>query len=536
MSVEARPDPLDRTTLAPAAEATSIETTRAADGGDGPQVHTPESVTAVQPRGPADASRLRSSDPPGSDEQAVVESASPSEYSGTVVADDAGRSTEVVQLDRPAAQDEGQGGDHPDTELESVRERILAEENAREERQVAEVCAEYGIENQEQIAALREAHGVFTETIAPFVIEGAHRMLDSLRSKVEKQPDTVVVITCRDGLALGMAMEKIDPEFYKAHCRVVRLSRKCMENVVQDMENVTGQKFDDIEEMRDRSMIDPEQVPGAALRTQRHMLASGVPVTTPGANIVFIDSGVRGTIQELATAAWPKANYSSEFLNYVEFANDPHKGTKTGHFLHMSSDRVHPSDLDDPVRIFDNKLAGRVYEELMHGATASTIGHDENGNPVYGTESSSADQVAPYAISAKYEDSNLRMAIMDIAQRAVSSRARTAAESVAAGIDYREDLRQGVNAYIRKVQSWVNGDDTGDPEFKALADSFVRREDKHLVHRLRTATSDLGKPAHTAVWLGYQHLSPADKERLVKQYERTALPPGSTAPEGSSDG
>ena len=553
MSVEARPDPHDRTTLQPDDEATSKPSTsvddssgtsteppRPADGGDGPQAHAPEPEITGRPRGPADTSRLRTIDPPGEEERTAVESTSPSTRLDSAVADEAVRSTEAATgFDRPAAQDDGHiapGDSRPDAEAESIRERILAEADARAERHVGEVCATYGVESPEQIMAVRKAMNIIAETAAPFAVEGARRILESVRGKIEKWPDAVVAITCRDGRTLGMAIAELDPRFYEAHCRPVHLSRRCMENVLQNKEEETGQKFAEIEEMRDRTMIDPEEVPGAALRTQRHLLSSGLPITTPGAHIIFVDSGARGTIQEQVSAAWPKANYSSEFLHHIEFEHDPNKGTKTGHFLHISSDSVHPADPDDPARIFAEKPPGVVFEDLMHGPMASTVGHDERGNPVYAAERSSADQIVPLVIRPEYDDSNVRMAIMDVAQRAVSNRARTAADLADAGLDYRQDLIEEARAYIRKVRSWVDGDDTGDPAFNALADSFVRREDKNLVPRLRTATRDFDEAASIAVWRDYRQLPLADKRRYVEHHERTALSPGSAAPEGPSDG
>ncbi|ATL67365.1 hypothetical protein CRH09_15335 [Nocardia terpenica] len=361
-------------------------------------------------------------------------------------------------------------------------------------------------------------------------------MLDDVRSEINENPGAVVAIVLRDGATIGMTIRELDPDLFDSGCRLAYLSRKSIEAVLQDQENNAGRTFPALEPFRDRGKADPDDVPGATFRLEKHLIRSGLPVTTPGAHIILLDSGHRGTIQEGLSAAFPKPSFSGHYLFHVQSPDDPHKGTKTGHILHLSPERAHPADPEDPARIYTDKDPVAVFEHLLHGTMSTTHGHDDRGNPLRQLEYPSTDQISPLVLAPQYSDPQVRIAIMDIAQRTVANCARTIAAFDRAGIDYRPQLTEQARTCTQRVQSWAYGDSTGDPAFNALADSFVRRTDKNLVHRLRAITNDLGIVATTATWLGYHNLSPTHKERYVDLLERTTDSPGPATPEGQSHG
>ncbi|MCC3332955.1 hypothetical protein [Nocardia abscessus] len=426
----------------------------------------------------------------------------------------------------------------PDARLESVRERILADAAARADQQLDEVCAVFGVDTPDRISAVAKARDVIAETLAPFTVDATIRLLRAVRSEIAERPDATVGIVYRDGASIGLAIKELDPDLFESHCRPVYLSRKTTEAVLQDQENTAEREFTLPEQFRVRDKADPEEIPGASIRVGRHLVLSGLPVTTPGAHIILIDSGHKGTIQEQLNAAFPKPTYSGHYLFYVQSEHDPHPNAKTGHVLHQSPERTFPAEADDPARIYAEKDPAVVFEHLLRGTMSTTHGHDNRGSPIHDRESPSLDEINPLVVAPEYDDPGVRIAIMDIAQRTVTNYARTIAELDKAGIDYQPNLSEQARACTQRVRSWAHGHDTGDPAFNALADSFVRRADKDLIPRLRNVITDLelGEAATTAAWRGYQQLSLADKERYVEQLELTTRSPGSAPPEGTPHG
>ncbi|NKY27778.1 hypothetical protein [Nocardia gamkensis] len=428
--------------------------------------------------------------------------------------------------------------DAPDTQLESTRERIMADAAARAEQQLDEVCTVFGIDTPERIGAVAKARDVIAETLAPFTVDATIRLLRGVRSEIAEQPNAVVGIVYRDGGTIGMAIKELDADLYESHCRPVYLSRKTTEAVLQDQENAAERTFSLPEQFRVRDKPDPAEIPGASMRTGKHLVRSGLPVTTPGAHIILVDSGHKGTIQEQLNAAFPKPTYSGHYLFHVQAERDPHPDAKTGHVLHQSPERTFPAEADDPARIYAEKDPAVVFEHLLRGIMSTTHGHDNRGSPIHAREIPSLDQINPLVVAPEYADRGVRIAIMDIAQRTVTNCARTIAELDKAGIDYQPNLAEQARTCTQRVRSWAHGHDTGDPAFNALADSFVRRADKDLIPRLRAVITDLelGEAATTAAWRGYQQLSLADKERYVEQLELTTRSPGSAPPEGTPHG
>ncbi|MGN2638305.1 hypothetical protein ACTD5D_19340 [Nocardia takedensis] len=427
-----------------------------------------------------------------------------------------------------------------DADADAVRTRILAEAAERAEQRLEDVCDFYGVTDRGDIAHVAEARDVIAATLAPLAVEGACRMLPKLREEIDDYAGTVFPVVNRDGTPVGLAIEQLDPDLYAAHCRPIHLSRKTSEEALQNDETHAGRSYPQLgDDLRDRDRADPAEIPGAAMRLERHLLLSGVEITSPGVRISMIDSGHKGSIQEALAARYPDATISGHYLFHTQSEADPHPGSKTGYFLHSSADRTFPADPDDPARIFEDKNPSFVYEQLLHGPMSTTRGYDDRGEPIQSFESPPTGQINPLLIAERYSAPQVRSAIAEIAQHAVADCARTVADLDRAGLQYRPALAEQADSCMRKIRDWAYGHDTGDPAFNTLADSFVRREDKYLVARLRETVDALGLGAAgtDAVWHGYQNLHPDDKPRYIEHLQRSMAPSSdSPTPEGTPHG
>ncbi len=584
MSVETHSEPGEPRKLVPTAtssgavdrdlgatDAARLDTTEAVHR---PDEHTPEREGAIHPRGPTDAERLhdnvthhrpeveipgpeepiRPRGPTGANQQAGNETQYPAD-SQPLEPTAAIQPRGLAGADRPQDAEIGvpahspaparpvievierrpPGEAAPDARLEAIQQRIRADAAARGDQQLEEVCADHGVETDDRIQAVAEARDVMEETLTPFIVEASDRIGAGVSRELAKRPDATVSFVYRDGAMIATTFQQLHPDLYRVG-HPIFLSRKNAEAVLQDLEDNAGQNFGSLEKFRDRLSVDPDQVPGAMLRTQRHVLSAGVPITTPGSHHILIDSGHRGTVQERLAAAYPRSTFSGHYLFHVESEFDPHPGTKNGYALHLSRDRSYPTDPDDPAMIYKDKDPATVVEQLFHGLMSTTHGYDDRGTPIRERERPSLDRINPLVVAPHYQDATVRTAIMAIAPRTVANYARMVADFDRAGIDYRPTLTEQARTCTLRVRSWAYGHDDGDPAFDALADSFVPRQDKNLVPRLRAIAGDPGPPAATAIWLGYQGLPLADKERYIAAQERTIHPQDPARPEGTSHG
>ncbi|MEU2103468.1 hypothetical protein [Nocardia sp. NPDC019255] len=400
------------------------------------------------------------------------------------------------------------------------------------ERAVDAVCARHGVDNPEDRAALEQAYDVVRDWHAPFVVRHTLKVIADCKADIAANPGTVVVFLGRDGHAPALAAYHLDREFFDEHCTEVTVSRRLADTTVQDLERNAGKTFPQLESFRTaRDEVDPADIPGAKAQMTRYLESRGVPVGTPGAQIILIDSSFKGTVQELLSATYPHAEFRGRYLMYAESADDPHPGSKTGYALHHPADATR--DPDDLAQFFLEKDAVLAIEQILRGPWSKAVRFGADDVPIQTLEAPATDQINPLDIAPEYLEENVRLAVMDINQHAVADYAESIAAVRRDGGDWRGELIDKSEAFMREVRSWVTGDRDTDPAFAQLLGSFVRREDKHIVAELRTALKQRGlDTADTTVWQNYRQLGSIDEKRAYLEQIRSHSTPSTGADHG----
>ncbi|MFI9402223.1 hypothetical protein [Nocardia sp. NPDC052316] len=395
----------------------------------------------------------------------------------------------------------------------------VIEPEQRRTAAVDAVCARHQVDTPEGRAAVEKAYEVVFDYQAPFVVRHTIDILEDCKKDLAATPDAVVAYLGRDGHPIALAAYELDREFFETNCTEVTVSRCLADSAVQDLERNAGKTFEAIEEFRSaRDDVDPADIPGAKARLTRYLELRELPVGTPGSTVILVDSSFKGTVQELLSATYPDITFRGRYLICGESPNDPHPGSKTGYALHQSVDGGSADPADDPAAILAEKDAVLAIEHILRGPYSKAVRFGPDHIPAQELESPPLDQINPLDVARDYVDANVRLAVMEINQFAVSHYASDIAALRRAGGDWHNELATKSETFLRQVRSWVTRDSDTDPAFAQLCDSFVRRTDKNLVGNLRTAIEHRGLDDSdaTQVWRDYQQLGSLEaKEAFV---------------------
>ncbi|MGY2011943.1 hypothetical protein ACW9HC_33650 [Nocardia gipuzkoensis] len=454
--------------------------------------------------------------------------------------DDSADSANLPRGPNPAAADTpaGEGSVENDTNttgpaaVDRAQDAGPVDAAHQRERAVDAVCTRHGVDTPEGRAAVEQAYDVVRDWHAPFVVRHTLDVIADCKADIAANPGTVVVFLGRDGHAPALAAYHLDREFFDAHCTEVTVSRRLADTTVQDLERNAGKTFPQLEGFRTaRDEVDPADIPGAKAQMTHYLESRGVPVGTPGARIILVDSSFKGTVQELLSATYPHAEFRGRYLMYAESADDPHPGSKTGYALHHPADATR--DPDDLAQFFLEKDAVLAIEQILRGPWSKAVRFGPDDVPIQTLEAPAIDQINPLDIAPEYLEENVRLAVMDINQHAVADYAESIAAVRRDGGDWRGELIDKSEAFMREVRSWVTGDRDTDPAFAQLLGSFVRREDKHIVADLNTALKQRGlDTADTTVWQNYRQLGSIDEKRAYLEQIRSHSTPSTGADHG----
>jgi hypothetical protein len=349
-----------------------------------------------------------------------------------------------------------------------------------------------------ETSTLESAYRTVREVFGPVVTSAVEAMLDDFRRRVTTDPDHRVVFLGRDGHALAGALRGLDAEFFGRHCSEVVLSRRLVEDALQDAEYTLGLETAAVAGFRKGARKPPEQVAGSARKLTRYLRSAGVPVGRPDSALTLVDNGFKGTIQELLSVLYPRTRFQGAYMTYLGVADDPHPGTKRGYLVHLPGGDGNPfSHLPaDPAFTFANLDGVRAYENILGGPLTSAVRVVGNA-PVQGPQGrlpmhwSGLTSVNPLLVDDRFRSPGTRDAVKAVAWLATHDHARAHAVSGAS----RESLTAERAAATRQVHTWIAGSGPVEPELRSLLDSFTPREDWPLVRRLYSELARARLPA-----------------------------------------
>lgn len=342
---------------------------------------------------------------------------------------------------------------------------------------VGAVAARYGLaDDPTATATLTEAYEVVRDHVAPFVVQVASAMLGQFKADVAATPGRQFVFLGRDGDALALAVQELDPDFFAEHCRQVTVSRKLvMLAVAFEQQGLTDPAKgwmipQDLRVAPGEMPFAPtaEDIATVAARLPRYFESQGIELRNPDRPITLVDSSFKGTLQVMLSSIDEHTHYDSALIWHGKHPDDPHTGVKVGY----ASDFQPGYD-----KALDPKYETIVYEYLMRGPLSSPFIFDEHGRPLQRPES----EVSPFGkpgmeviCDDRYRPPAIRDAVLALNREAVRDYAR----HIATNDDPGPELLAGFVDYRRLADTWARLEmdhPTGVPDrLTIFLDSFVR--------------------------------------------------------------
>jgi hypothetical protein len=414
------------------------------------------------------------------------------------------------------------------------RDRIARSDR---DRAVERACLSRGISDPESWAAVARSYEVTYRYFAPFVAWITDRILTDLHAEVARDPPTKVAFIGRDGHSLATAAQQLDLHFYRDHCSEVVLSRLLVETALQDLEQHAGRTFPRLAGFRDVSEeVDPAHMRWAERSLTGYLWTSKLPVYRPGSRVIVVDTGFRGSIQEMLAALYPEVGFEGRYACFGESSLDPHPGSKRGYWLHAAADPLHPpgqpslaagqdraTDLD---RAFARDELLAAIEDLLSGPLTSPR-RFAAGRPVQyplRLEPDPLDGLNPERVAVPFRGPAVREATKEVNLVAVEDYTKWVGIAAAEGAAVRDLLRVNGELLPAALRA-IRARPADHPELAEVVDSFVRRPDKWAVRRMDAAMRGSALPAAwvRAIWRHFDRLeSLSERTGYAAEIERMA--------------
>ncbi|MBF6169107.1 hypothetical protein IU486_30850 [Streptomyces gardneri] len=378
----------------------------------------------------------------------------------------------------------------------------------------------FRIDSTQKARTLEQTYRLVQRYLAPFVVKVVVDMTADLVRAIDDDPGTTVVFLGRDGFVFGFVLSVLAPDFYARHCVPMYLPRPLADAALRDLESWTGSDFSAIEAFRRRSSA-PTGTAGAWQQLTAYFELSGIDIDGGDVDLCLVDSGLKGSVQEMLTAAYPAASFFGHYAFFAASAHDPHPGTKRGHALHL--DGHHSADglalqgdlPEDPELTFHHHEAIVAIEGMISGSKSSPTGYGTNGRPRarrHRHDERPLDGINPALVAPEHADPYVREAIFAMNVIAIVHYARTLAPTVTAagpewyrsaeGTRWYKELSERSDLLRDQVRAWVARSDAADPGFARLLDSFIPRADKDDIRDLdeRLRSADLTDEQRQGIW------------------------------------
>ena len=380
--------------------------------------------------------------------------------------------------------------------------------------------------------AIGDAYDATRETIAPFLVRGAHRMLPDLRE--EAAHGARIVLLGRDAQNIGEVVLRFDPALYE-QCAKVGINRGTIRNALADLELNHGRTFPELADMFGqldwKSTITPEKMADAVRNLTTLLRGQGLPVDDPEPphDIIIVDNGMRGTTRAaLKQMYWPHARDTlvrGSYLFRAAAHGDPQPHADQGYLFNLDADasgggnnlRWLPDDPHLEGLTFRNEDALLVLEILTSGPEDTPDRIDADGRPVQrlfrdvAIRNSGAHKgFNPVRMSsARYLDPKVFEGVLRTVRAAIGDCARDAALSEQRGGDVQELLRPGHERMVRNARAWVAGNlEAMHPALREIAGTYCWQAHWPTVIELSDAikTTDLPAESARSVWAAFDKL------------------------------
>ncbi|MFF0723064.1 hypothetical protein [Micromonospora sp. NPDC003816] len=383
----------------------------------------------------------------------------------------------------------------------------------------------FGIDTRAKLGVISATFDVGRDLLAPLMVKAAIDILPYLQDTVNRDPRTRIIFAGRDSFSLGYVVSAIDPHFSAAHCRSLYLTRAIVDDALADLER-QGQSFAEIETFRKRRPGTPSS--RAWQRLQGYLQDSDLQVESAPGPVVIVDTGYKGSIQEMLAALHPGVRFTGHYVFYSAALDDPHPGTKRGHVFDAGTGPARGGhalrgDLPlDPSLTFAHHEAIVAVEELLQGSQLSPTAMDPTGRPRLRRArrtSSPYEGLNPALIGEEFTDPVFREGVLAFNVFAVSRLARRIASHVdlsakgwyqtASASAWYHELAVQVERLRDNLRLWISRDPGGtmDPVLRRMLDGFVHRSDRHLIRKLDEQICEMPPERQAQIWAAFDRCS-----------------------------
>ncbi|MDX2601935.1 hypothetical protein PV379_10745 [Streptomyces caniscabiei] len=343
-----------------------------------------------------------------------------------------------------------------------------------------EFCAVLELDTPAKVRAVETAASVARQYLAPFVIKAATDMLGSLYTMVEANTRARVIYLGGDGYSFGDVISELDPIFHNRYCAELHISRTTADAALEEAAPWGTRGADGF-----RKPGPHRDEPSSVWSDLVHYAEdSNLYLDRDGGEFALVDTGFKGSVQEMLTAAYPDAIFHGHYLFFCATADDRHADRKRGYALHLPQPNpfdgraIREEFVDDPTLTFAHHDAIVAIEDLTRGPDVSPRRLDGTTLARLSAEDNSATGINPARIAPCYADPYVRQAVLAAISHTISTAARNIrqARTDRPGTWYA-GLTAQAEALRPQLHRWLAGR-PGDPALIQLLNSFVRRADK----------------------------------------------------------
>ncbi|WP_117211642.1 hypothetical protein [Allorhizocola rhizosphaerae] len=362
----------------------------------------------------------------------------------------------------------------------------------------------FNIDTPSKVETVTRSFGIAKSVFAPFMVKAAIDMLPHLQRAVRENENARVVFVGRDAFSLGFATKILNGPFHARHCTDMYLSRSIVDAALAELEE-GGATFADIAAFRRPARSRTDSAWGAL---ERYFQEKEVDFTDSRTEIILVDSGYKGSVQEMLSAAFPDTRFHGHYIFFDPAPADPHPGTKRGYALNLDYDtgfggRALRDEMpEQPELTYAHHEAIVAIEEMLQGSQLSPPSLSPAGKPLTWRYRRTRDPwkgLNPKRIAYGYRDVLLREGVLTMNVIAVSKLAERIAGLVdtdaegwhdaATQADWYAELEFKNNLLRDQIRAWVTYGSTVS-SFAELLDSFVHRSDSAIIERISKDMSE----------------------------------------------
>ncbi|MFF3208402.1 hypothetical protein [Streptomyces sp. NPDC002962] len=353
---------------------------------------------------------------------------------------------------------------------------------AMSDRQFELFASVLELDTPHKLRTVEGAATVARQYLAPFIVKAAVDMLGDLYAMVSADTRARVVFLGRDGYSVGDVIEQLDPLFHNRFCGELHIPRVLADSVLDEAAPWSASGADGFRKPgphRD----EPSDSWGDLVRYAED---SNLYFDRSGLQFAVVDTGFKGSVQEMLTAAYPDLVFHGHYLFFCAADDDRHADRKQGYALHLGQPNalngraIRDRFVDDPALTFAHHDAIVAIEDLMRGPDISS--RVTNGGRLHldslRKQDDSLAGISPARVSRQYADPYVRQAVLAAVSTTVAVHARDIRRARAEAPDtWYADLTDRAAALRPQLHEWLAAR-PADPALAELLDSFVRRSDK----------------------------------------------------------